>query len=174
MKERSQREAVRVQIPAKPQKVYGTVRRLALVALLLVSQAFARHHTVHRNPPKRRVLMHTLFPTVGSLARQNEVASQMGLLRVPNRAVLGELVADGSLAPLPVSRALRSAVPQYRAFLHPAAAELLADLSSLFYEIWEKPLTVDSAVSERSHAVGAESHPHPRPRVWLYSPCIRL
>ena len=109
-----------------------------LALVLTVTPAFARRH--HRPVPPR------LFPTAGSLARQNEVANGMGLPRVTNRAMLSELVTDGSLAPLPISRALKSTVPPFRAYLRPEAAGLLADLSTDFYEIWNKPLTVDSAV----------------------------
>jgi len=60
--------------------------------------------------------------------------------------MLAELVGDGSLVPLPVSRALRSTVPPRRAFLRPVAAAELAELSQSFYDAFEVPLIVSSAV----------------------------
>ena len=131
---------------------------LWLVLFLAVTPALARTRSHHHRPHPP-----LLFPTAGSLARQNAVANGMSLPRVKDRAQLRQLVEDGSLVPLPTSIALKSTVPQFRAFLHPAAAGLLADISVQFYEIWNRPITVDSAVRPidvqrrlwRSHRVPA-------------------
>jgi hypothetical protein len=115
------------------------LRRLLLAVLILTAPAaFARHH---RRPPTAK-----LFPTAGSLLLQNQEADKNGLGRVRDRSGLMEKVSDGSLVALPTGIALRSKVPVWRAYLRPHAAAALADLSSTFYTVFEKPLTVDSAV----------------------------
>ena len=109
-----------------------------LALVLTVTPAFARRH--HRPSPPR------LFPTAGSLARQNEVVSRLGLPRVTNRAALALLVAKGSLTTLPISTRLRSTVPPFRAYLTPDASAGLETLANDEYSVFSKPLTVSSAV----------------------------
>ncbi len=119
------------------------LRRLLLAALLLTTPAaFARHH----RPPKPKHVKIALFPTAGSLLAQNAEADRIGLGRVRDKAGLMEQVRDGSLVAVPTGRALRSTIPTWRAYLRPHAADALGSISETFYDTFEKPLTVDSAV----------------------------
>ncbi len=117
-------------------------RILLAVLLLLCLPAFARHH----RPPKPKHVKITLFPTAGSLLAQNQEADRNGLERVRDRSGLTEQVENGSLVAIPASRALRVQIPIWRAYLRPWAADRLADISGTFYSVFEKPLTVSSAV----------------------------
>ncbi len=114
------------------------LRRLLLAALLLTTPAaFARHH----RPPKPKHVKITLFPTAGSLLAQNAEADRIGLGRVRDKAGLMEQVRDGSLVAVPTGRALRSTIPDWRAYLRPHAAAELGSISETFYDTFEKPLT---------------------------------
>lgn len=95
---------------------------------------------------RRRPLAPVLFPKTGSLLAQNAAADRMGLKRLKNASAMRELVSDGSLVPLPVGSALRSTVPQQRAFLQPFATEQLDSIAQAFFSVFGKPLFVSSAV----------------------------
>jgi hypothetical protein len=115
------------------------MRKLTIALLLLLAiPAFARRHHPAPNPP--------LFHTAGSLLAQNAEADRLGLLRIPNDRCLAEIVADGSLVPLPTSIALKSAVRRRFGFLRPVAAEQLAELAQDYYSAFKVPLIVSSAV----------------------------
>ncbi len=119
------------------------LRRLLLAALLLTTPAaFARHH----RPPKPKHVKITLFPTAGSLLAQNAEAEQNGLGRFRDKAGIAGAVQAGALVAVPTGRALRSTIPTWRAYLRPHAAAELGSISETFYDTFEKPLTVDSAV----------------------------
>ncbi|MFI5260792.1 MAG: DUF5715 family protein [Candidatus Paceibacteria bacterium] len=118
------------------------LRRLLLAVLLLTTPAaFARHH-----PPKHHKVKITLFPTAGSLLAQNAEAEQNGLGRFRDKAGIAGAVQADALVAVPTGRALRSTIPTWRAYLRPHAAAELGSISETFYDTFEKPLTVDSAV----------------------------
>ncbi len=119
------------------------LKRLLLAALLLTTPAaFARHH----RPPKPKHVKITLFPTAGSLLAQNAEAEQNGLGRFRDKAGIAGAVQAGALVAVPTGRALRSTIVQSRGFLRPWAAALLGVLSEDEFSVFEKPLTVSSAV----------------------------
>lgn len=115
--------------------------RLWLAVLMLCTPAFGHRRLPRHQPPAVK-----LFKTEGSLLAQNAAADRMRLPRVRNRAMLSELVGDGSLAPLPLGRCLKSSVARWRAFLTPFASGQLADIADAFCVAFEKPLRVDSAI----------------------------
>ena len=138
------RDAARVQISAKPQKAYGMVRRVALAVLLLLcftSPCFARHHVRKVHKP-----VSALFPTAGSMLRQNAEADRLHLARIKNKAMLRELISDGELIPLPESTSIISSVPTWRAFLRPWTAAALLSIAQDFQAATGSPIRVDSAV----------------------------
>jgi hypothetical protein len=138
------RDAARVQISAKPQKAYGMVRRVALAVLLLLcftSPCFARHHVRKVHKP-----VSALFPTAGSMLRQNAEADRLHLARIKNKAMLRELISDGELIPLPESSSIISSVPPWRAYLRSWAASELLSVAQDYYSVTGRPIRVDSAV----------------------------
>jgi hypothetical protein len=114
------------------------VTAITLVGLILCGTAFCRSRN---HAPKPR-----LFPTEGSLLAQNAEADRLGLPRIQTDAELQELVADGSLVTLPISIALKPAVPRRYGYLKPQAAALALDLAQAFYTDFHRPLRLTSAV----------------------------
>jgi hypothetical protein len=115
--------------------------RLLLCSFLLASQCFALHHRVRKVKP-----VSILFPTAGSMLRQNAEADRLGLAHIRNRAMLKELVSDGELVPLPSSSSITSSMPAWRAYLRPWAAERLLSIADSYQAVVGRPIRVNSAV----------------------------
>lgn len=111
--------------------------RVTVLLLTLAAPAFGR---------SRRHVEPRLFSPKGSLQKQNEEANRLRLPRIQTDAELHEIIQDGELSPIHTGPALRSTVPQERAYLRPWAADTLTQLSEAFHAATGSYLTVDSAV----------------------------
>jgi hypothetical protein len=111
------------------------MRLLLMLALLfsLLSPAYAsRHKRIHKVKT-----VCTLFPTAGSLARQDAEAERLGLKRVQDDRQLHQMTADGLLVTILSERAQAVCIkPESRAVLRPWAAELLSELSDAEYTVF--------------------------------------
>jgi len=120
------------------------MRLLLILAMLfsLLSPAYAsRHKRIHKVKT-----VCTLFPTAGSLARQDAEAERLGLKRVQDDRQLHQMTADGLLVTILSERAQAVCIkPESRAVLRPWAAELLSELSDAEYTVFHRYLPVSSA-----------------------------
>jgi hypothetical protein len=108
----------------------------------LLTPAYAsRHKRIHKVKT-----VCTLFPTAGSLARQDAEAERLGLKRIQNDAQLHELTADGILVTIRSGRTqVTSIAPRYR-FLRPWTEATLTELAENYYFDFKMTLFVSSAV----------------------------
>ncbi len=112
---------------------------MVLLSTAIPSYARSRHHAPPPGPH--------LFKTAGSLQAQNAEADSQRLPRIQNDAELRELIGDGELAAIPGNlSSLRSTVPHDRAYLRPWAADFLVLFSREYFDVFGRPLTLDSAV----------------------------
>jgi Family of unknown function (DUF5715) len=89
-----------------------------------------------------------LSPSRELLRRQNIAADQMDLVAIQTDVQVSEMVAQGILSPLPITKALRvnPALPQERRYASSFVTPFLLSLSEQFYAKFHSPLVVDSAV----------------------------
>ena len=114
---------------------------LMLTVSLLTPAYASRHKRIHKVKT-----VCTLFPTAGSLARQDAEAERLGLKRVQNDRQLHELTADGFLVTIRSGRAqVTSIAPHYR-FLRPWTVATLTELAENYYFDFKMTLFVSSAV----------------------------
>ncbi len=114
---------------------------LVLTVSLLTPAVAAQHKRIHKVKT-----VCALFPTAGSLARQDAEAERLGLKRVQNDTQLHELTADGFLVTIRSRRAqVTSIAPHYR-FLRPWTVATLTELAENYYFDFKMTLFVSSAV----------------------------
>ena len=112
---------------------------ILLCCFQLSLPCYAKHRKVHKP-------ISVLFPTAGSMLKQNAEADRLRLARIKNRAMLQELISDGELIPLPESSAITSSVPPWRAYLRSWAASELLSIAQDYQAATAHPIRVDSAV----------------------------
>jgi hypothetical protein len=89
-----------------------------------------------------------LAPSHQSLLLQNQIITQMGLVRIGDERELSRLVDAEVLVALPSSNAVKIApsLPANRRYVLPMVNSFLVKLASEYYAEFHQPLTVDSAV----------------------------
>ena len=123
------------------------MRIYLLCALLLMlcsgAEAKKKHSSSSSTSP--------ISPSRESLIRQNLCLDQMGIVRIQSEQELDEMVAQGLLSPIPITKALRvsPSLPQERRYVSSFVTPFLLSLSEQFYSKFGKPLVIDSAVRPR-------------------------
>ena len=82
------------------------------------------------------------------LLHQNEMAKEEGLEQIKDDTELQQLVNAGKLVPIPTSQylAVDKRLPSNRRYCRPWVADFLSDVSESYFNRFDRPLIVDSAV----------------------------
>jgi hypothetical protein len=114
-----------------------------------------KHHHVHHYSKSSRAKRQTpngwapmYPPTHASLLAQNAEIDRLQLPRIQNDAELKELITEGALIPIPTGEHLivDRHLPSNRRYCRPWTSQFLIDLSDAFYQNFNEPIMVDSAV----------------------------
>ena len=117
-----------------------------ILMLALTVSLLAPAYATRRGHVRKVKTICALFPTTGSLARQDAEAERLGLKRVQNDAQLHELTADGILVTILSGSAQAVCIKRADyAVLLPWAVELLSKLSESEYMVFGRPLPISSA-----------------------------
>ena len=123
------------------------MRRLLCVWMLILCATLSQAKQRRGSKPT----LTPISPSRESLIRQNLCLDQMGIVRIQSEQELDEMVAQGLLSPIPITKALRvsPSLPQERRYVSSFVTPFLLSLSEQFYSKFGKPLVIDSAVRPR-------------------------
>lgn len=123
---------------------------LFVVALTIQGHAITRSSRyAHKHRRTRHVYWNPMFK--GShemLVKQNEIIDQMELPRIADDDELEQVIENEELVPLTESPSLKIAsnLTETRRYCKPWTRDFVQDFGQAFYEVFKKPIQVNSAV----------------------------
>ena len=130
------------------------MRRLVALLLLVCAVPAYAVKAAPRAKHRRRVHQPTWFeyrafpPTPDSLILQNEIIDKLGLPRIKDSKALASLVENNKLVPITENKYVRISpkLEADRRYCKPWVDDFLQDLGKAFYDRFEEPIQVNSAV----------------------------